>query len=209
MTNGKQQLRGRPKDLEKRAAIIVAARRLFFDHGLEAVKMDAVAEEAGVSKMTVYNNFDDKTSLFEAVVNAENMRIEAEFARLKIGTGRVEDVLNGFGVALLKFLLSSEIMRMDRMLSAELERHPKLGQRFYRKGPLQMWTMLTDVIEAACKRGELKTGNSKRAAENLIALWLGMLPMQHRFENPKPATASEISERVTNGVIIFMSAYKP
>ena len=54
---------GRPKDLGKRAAILDAAMALFPSRGYDGVSMDAIAQSASVSKLTVYNHFADKESL--------------------------------------------------------------------------------------------------------------------------------------------------
>jgi len=37
------------------------------EHGLERASVDAIAVDAGVSKMTVYSNFGSKEGLFQAV----------------------------------------------------------------------------------------------------------------------------------------------
>ena len=50
---------GRPKDQAKRLAILEAAKTLFMRNGYEGSSMDAIAAEAGVSKLTVYNHFTD------------------------------------------------------------------------------------------------------------------------------------------------------
>ena len=59
-------LRGRPKDPAKREAILDAAKALFIAQGFAGTSMDAVATEAGVSKLTVYSHFSDKATLFAA-----------------------------------------------------------------------------------------------------------------------------------------------
>jgi AcrR family transcriptional regulator len=59
---------GRPKDLEKRAAILDAAKRLFPTSGFEGTSMDAIAADAGVSKLAVYSHFRDKETLFIAAI---------------------------------------------------------------------------------------------------------------------------------------------
>ena len=59
--------RGRPRDPAKLEAILDAAYDLFLDRGIAATPMDLVAERAGVSKMTVYANFQDKPALLAAV----------------------------------------------------------------------------------------------------------------------------------------------
>src|SRR6478672_9090701 len=55
---------GRPKDLEKGAAILEAAKRLFTTQGFDGTSMDQIAAAAGVSKLTVYSHFGDKENLF-------------------------------------------------------------------------------------------------------------------------------------------------
>ena len=62
---------GRPKDLEKRAAILEAAKVLFPARGYDGVSMDAIAQAAGVSKLTVYSHFQDKDTLFVEAVKAK------------------------------------------------------------------------------------------------------------------------------------------
>ncbi|MEV6751508.1 helix-turn-helix domain-containing protein [Streptomyces sp. NPDC051214] len=49
------------------AATVRAARSLFLREGF-GVGMDAIAAEAGVSKVTVYNHFGNKETLFVAVI---------------------------------------------------------------------------------------------------------------------------------------------
>src|SRR3990167_5928983 len=59
---------GRPKDMEKRTAVLEAAMVLFPSRGYDGVSMDAIAQAAGVSKLTVYSHFADKEALFGAAV---------------------------------------------------------------------------------------------------------------------------------------------
>lgn len=59
----------REGSLEKRRAILAAARDLFVHQGVDRVSMDAIAARAGVSKRTVYDYFGDKRSLFLAILS--------------------------------------------------------------------------------------------------------------------------------------------
>lgn len=54
---------------EKRQAILEGAVKVFIESGYEVSSMDKIAEVAGVSKRTVYNHFQSKESLFQAVVD--------------------------------------------------------------------------------------------------------------------------------------------
>ena len=57
----KRRRPGRPRDVAKLEAILDTANALFLERGIATTTMDAVAERASVSKMTVYANFRDKT----------------------------------------------------------------------------------------------------------------------------------------------------
>src|SRR5574341_357855 len=62
---------GRPKDEAKGSAVLMAAARSFLKHGLEGTSMDAIAREAGVSKLTVYSHFRNKEALFKEVIRCK------------------------------------------------------------------------------------------------------------------------------------------
>ena len=67
--------RGRPRDPERCQRIMEAARSHFYAHGLERASVDAIAADAGVSKMTIYSHFVSKEGLFEAVVRERTDRV--------------------------------------------------------------------------------------------------------------------------------------
>ncbi|MGN2637217.1 TetR/AcrR family transcriptional regulator [Nocardia takedensis] len=61
----------RPRDREeKRAEIVVAARRLFVEQGYDAASMTRIAREAGVVSNTLYWYFQDKDAVLIAVLDA-------------------------------------------------------------------------------------------------------------------------------------------
>ena len=53
-----------------RKKILAAAEVQFLAHGYLGTSMDAVTEQAGVSKQTVYAHFTSKEALFRAVIAA-------------------------------------------------------------------------------------------------------------------------------------------
>jgi AcrR family transcriptional regulator len=55
--------RGRPRSERAREAVLAAAAELLLERGLGAVSMDAVAEQAGVSKATIYRWWPTKETL--------------------------------------------------------------------------------------------------------------------------------------------------
>src|SRR5690606_585367 len=59
---------GRPVDPHTAERILDAARQLVFSEGLQAVSMERVAQEAGVSKVTLYSRFANRNELLSALV---------------------------------------------------------------------------------------------------------------------------------------------
>jgi len=66
---------------QTRERIVSAASRLFYDEGIRAVSMDAVAEKAGVTKRTLYYHFDSKDNLVAAYLSARDQPNLALFRR--------------------------------------------------------------------------------------------------------------------------------
>ncbi|MER6144764.1 TetR/AcrR family transcriptional regulator [Streptomyces sparsogenes] len=63
----------------KRQAILEAAVAVFLREGYTRASVDVIADEARVSKQTVYNHFGDKQRLFLAAVEGERERVAADF----------------------------------------------------------------------------------------------------------------------------------
>ncbi len=61
--------RERSDAARNREALLCAARRMVEADGVEAVTMDALAEEAGVGKGTVFRRFESRAGLMAALVN--------------------------------------------------------------------------------------------------------------------------------------------
>jgi AcrR family transcriptional regulator len=75
---------GRPRGpqqdpAERRAALLTAAESAIRDHGLD-VSMEQIAERAGVSKATLYDNFDGKAGLTQALLERYGVRLLQGFA---------------------------------------------------------------------------------------------------------------------------------
>jgi len=198
---------GRPKDLAKRDAIIAAGIKLFGQQTYDFVTMEAVAIQAGVSKMTVYSHFSDKGSLFETIVLSVSDRYLAVFPEIVSGGGSLSERLSMIGIEFLTVVLSDEVASMARALRMAVHGDQTLGPRFYDAGPGRVRAALTAIIKAAAARGELQVDHAKSAAEDIISLWSGSLPTELSFGIPTPVAPKEIRRRVRRGTELFLRAY--
>ena len=163
-------LSGRPKDPEKRLAILRAARQLFFERGFQAVSIEGIAVAAGVARMTVYGHFPDKETLFGAVVSAQGAAIAEHLSSLAIGREladgdtheKLRTELIGFGIELITFLSHPETRAFNRLVEAEACSHPTLSHIFKNAGPRPVMRALARRIEIATGRG-LLTGPTRCA----------------------------------------------
>ena len=68
--------RGRTHDAEgAREAILNAAEQVFAEHGFDGARVDAIAETAGYNKSLLFQYFDDKLGLYEAVTRRADKEI--------------------------------------------------------------------------------------------------------------------------------------
>lgn len=63
---------------QRRTAIVTAAREAFARGGYAQTTMDEIAAAAGISKGSLYNYFESKEALFEAVLRAYALGVEEE-----------------------------------------------------------------------------------------------------------------------------------
>lgn len=69
--NGKRKRAARLGPELRRPMILDAAHEVFLEHGFDGASMAAIAERAGVTKPVIYDSFENKDELFEALRDRE------------------------------------------------------------------------------------------------------------------------------------------
>jgi len=199
---------GRPKDLEKREAILDAAQALFAERGIDGVPIEAIAARSGVSKVTVYGHFGDKATIFDSIVQRETDRLKLALCQTPSGTS-LEDTLTSFGMALIDMLTQPCHLALDRAVSLEAQRNPDLGRRFFAAGPGQVRTMLTMLLSQAQEQGLVQLDDPECAAEDMLALWLGFDAIERRFCGSCIPDETVLRAHVARAVRLFLKANAP
>lgn len=65
-------MKHRERRVPARERILAAASRRFYSEGIAATGIDSITAEAGVAKMSLYNNFASKAALVDAYVEARH-----------------------------------------------------------------------------------------------------------------------------------------
>jgi TetR/AcrR family transcriptional repressor of mexJK operon len=200
---------GRPKDLEKRAAILQAAKRLFTTQGFDGTSMDAIAAAAGVSKLTVYSHYQDKERLFVAAVECvcqEQLPAEIFSADLK---GPIRKQLVTIAQAFFALIMSEEALAVHRTIVANAQQSPKLGQLFWEAGPRRTQQAFEAFLKDEVAAGKLDIADTRRAAMQFFCLLKGECHARREFGCGEAMTQREIDDHLNATVDLFLRAYSP
>lgn len=198
---------GRPKDLEKREAILDAAQCLFAERGIDGAPIEAIAARSGVSKVTVYGHFGDKASIFQALVARENERFVERLAAVTQGDGTMEQRLMQMGETVISVMLEPCHLALDRIVALEAQRNPEAGRRFFENGPGLLLSHMQAVLAEGQAKAEIGPGDPALMARDLMSLWFGFQAIQQRFCGGCVPPESELRSRVTHAVQLLQRAY--
>ena len=195
---------GRPRDMEKRAAILDAAKGLFLEQGFERTSVDAIASRAGVSKITVYGNFKDKDALFREVVKSKCERqLPHEFFEISPNAPLREQLVQ-IGRAFYDLVMGAEAIALHRLMTAQQE--PKLAQLFWEEGPQRAKNELAAFLRAEVAAGALDIDDGYRAAGQFFCLLKGE-PFMRVTYGCGEVTDAEAHAHIDHVVDLFMRAY--
>ena len=153
---------GRPRDAEAEARILQAALRLLAEQGYTRMSLDGVAEEAGVSKPTIYRRWSSKADLATAALRT----IQTSEPVVATGTtaGDLTAALQNFARSLLR----PNGMSLIGTVLAEEGHTPELLALFRERLVANRRALLLGILRLAQRGGELRAGVSLDAAVNLL-----------------------------------------
>ena len=200
---------GRPKDMAKRHSILEAAKSLFLSKGFASTSMDAVANLAGVSKLTVYSHFTDKEKLFSAAIMATcSEQLPDLFFELPAGVP-VDAVLLNIARGFYTLINSEESLNLHRLMVALGSQDPKLSQIFFEAGPERVALEMERLLSRIHQTGELQIEKPLNAAEHFFCLIKGGPNFRLLYGHGEPLSAEAGEAHVRDVVGIFMRAYRP
>ena len=196
---------GRPLDAAKRQAIVETAAHLFFHNGYAATAIEQVAADAGVSKVTIYNQFGDKRALFTAAVECECEKMRGHFSLEQMPQGTIRERLTAIGEAMAAFLFRPEMIQFERRIAAETEIDPAIGEVFLDAGPRRMKHGFAAYLRFCAEAGDLILTDPELAAEQFVSMCKGMGDLERRFG--AAVSPQNRERRITGAVEVFLAAY--
>jgi TetR/AcrR family transcriptional repressor of mexJK operon len=198
---------GRPVDHAKEVAILDAGRELMFSKGPAKLSMEAVARKAGVSKVTLYNRFPDKSTLIETIIRniADDLVI-----RLATPPDRDHDcrqALTEFGLFALNFIVSRNHLNFLRLLGSMPEVDRELMHGIYDCGAQASQMALSRWLSAKHEASELYCTDPDFAAEMFFSMIIGLDIVRALHQVPPRQPNGETAEHVDKVVTKFLSLW--
>lgn len=199
---------GRPKDLAKRKAILEAAKTLFLSNGYDGSSMDAIAAEAGVSKLTVYSHFTDKEKLFAEAVKS---KCEEQLPTLLFELSDdvpVEQLLLSIARGFSELINSRESLELHRVMVSRAAQDPKLSKMFYEAGPQRVLHGMAELLRQADQSGKLRVADPLSAADQLFCLIKGGANFRLLIGCGEALQGAEAEAYVRDAVEVFLRAFR-
>lgn len=197
----------------RREAIIDAAAQLFQEMGYERASMNELAKRLGGSKATLYSYFASKEELFTAVIRVyATQHLTTASEKLMAqgdNTDTLEETLMRFGEQMLSVLTGdNRALSVYRMVVGEAA-HSDIGMLFYESGPRESVERLAVLMASAIERGELRAGDPRLRALQLLALLTAEIEVRIYERHSEPLTHARVCEMSRCAVELFLIGAAP
>lgn len=134
---------------DKRQEIVNKTRTLYNQYGIRSVTMDDIVKELGISKKTLYQFFEDKSTLVSEVLDCEkNMRMQ-EFSGVRAEVSNaMEEMLQFYN------LQQKMIQEHNPSFIYDLKKYyPKIHNEFMQKKRKVIYESVVDNLKRGKKEG--------------------------------------------------------
>lgn len=193
-----------PPNACKNAQIVDAAIAEFEERGFEGATMDRIASRAGVSKRTVYNHFESKEALFNAILDRMIEQASAVTTITYDPARPFREQLLELGRAEGRLLRTPSFIRLARLANTESLRNPALAAAVSAR--MEHKNLFGAFFAAAATAGALETDDPQSVATQFI----GMIKSQAFWPvtlSGEMKSAAEIERIIAASVETIIRAY--
>jgi len=186
--------------------ILMAAQKLFLEHGYDKTSLEMIINESGGSRRNIYSEFGNKEGLLVAVMR--------EQAKAQVGTLLdinyalpPQQALSEVCEKFLRGMLSETLVGLFRLVSNIVPKIPEVGEMIYHYGPLTGCKPIGDYLAFLQEQGVLQVDDFEFASKLLIEMIKGRLHLRAILVPKESITGAEIKEHVDKTVSLFLKAY--
>jgi TetR/AcrR family transcriptional regulator, mexJK operon transcriptional repressor len=199
----KARIKGHRK--RKRAAILDAAAELFVQYGYDGASTEMIAERAGVSRQTIYNQFANKEALFLAIAEDVVREVVSPLGEAVEQGADLRETLLALGRRMLTTLLQPKLLGLCRITTLEAERFPELGRAVFDGGVTPMENAVASYLQ---EQGELDTPDPQIAARQFLGLTVHRIEFKTRLGLNVDVDGEEARQHLDAAVDTFLRAYR-
>ncbi|WP_374471064.1 TetR/AcrR family transcriptional regulator [Phenylobacterium sp.] len=199
----------RRRKAERPAEIVQAAMHVFAEKGFAAARLDDIAARARVSKGGLYLYFDTKEDIFRAVVEqaiAPNM--QSARAMLAAHPGPFPDLVRTLAGVVGGLIQTTAIGGVAKMVIGEARNFPELARIWHDELVAHMLGAFAASVEQAQGRGEVRAGDPRAYALQLIAPLLIAVIWRETFV-PVGAPGFDIPRLIDQHVETYLRGIAP
>ena len=145
---------------KKHKAIVDAATIVFTQKGYLGTSMDLIAQEAKVSKITIYKHFKNKSELFSMIMKDHCEKIFNYSPMISYSpTQRPRAILTVFCESFIDALLRPESIGLMRRIIGEVDLFPELPTQIWKGGKNAYFRSVSCLFK---RRNQRKAVNNSR-----------------------------------------------
>jgi AcrR family transcriptional regulator len=194
------------KDRSDRSAQIRrAALKLFNEKGFSSTRLEDVAEEAGVSKGTIYLYFENKEDLFFAIIRGVVPEVRNKQREVAEHEGSLAILLKSLIVELGYKMVHTELGACVKLVAAEGRNFPEIAEYHKTHIALPGITTFKTIIDKGIAAKEFRPCDSEALASLVIlpllmsGIWKNALPTFSGMDLNKVAAMH--AEHFVNGLL--------
>ena len=182
---------------DTRARAIEAADALLHQHGYHGVSMDAIAEQVGIRKASLYHHFPDGKDQIMLSIGERLIKFDAQGFQNALETAKtVRERLEAMAAFIFRDKRQTNRILRDTLRFMPLEHQQILGSGFFG----QIFAKAHEVFETGIATGELRPHDTRFSTFAFLSLLSEMNAADHQ------KTWSDLPARVTNVLLNGLSA---
>jgi AcrR family transcriptional regulator len=192
-------------EAERREALLSAAEHVFLAKGYVATTMADIAQAAGMSKKTIYQVFDSKKELFDALMmdRLTVLKMPAEDADRPPAV-----ILRGLLLEISRFVLAPKQIALTRLILAEIASTPEVGD-VLKTRCVQVETMMQNWLALQISRGVFDIPDIPSAAAMLFGIAFGDFHWHLLLQLGEAPSEAVLVARIERSVAVFMREFAP
>ena len=189
-----------------RESVLDAAMRLMERDGYKKMTMEAIAQEAGIGKATIYGYFDNKEDVALSVIQRYQETVKTQWREIIAASGPPDSRLRGMLVTLvLSGFDKAQCYRQSMDDTLASLRNVSLRRRYQYHGELA--ELLAVVLRQGCDEGLFSCPDVHVSAQALITCVSGLNPTN--LSPQELGERREIEDRTHQIVDLMLTGLKP